>query len=133
MTSFFLIFLDLERILFIWAIRHPASGYVQGINDLVTPFFVVFLSEYVGKKHEYQVEQAIALFYLWSICFPKSAASGHILLKRVVALEYTVEPVLTATAAWNLSLEMVTDLIKDLLCHKNGQVDIFLFHHKQMV
>ncbi|WVZ02697.1 hypothetical protein V8G54_023503 [Vigna mungo] len=28
------------------AIRHPASGYVQGINDLVTPFLVVFLSEY---------------------------------------------------------------------------------------
>ncbi|XP_078806076.1 TBC1 domain family member 22B isoform X2 [Oryzias latipes] len=39
-----------ERILFIWAIRHPASGYVQGINDLVTPFFVVFLSEFV-KEH----------------------------------------------------------------------------------
>ncbi|ODN05648.1 TBC1 domain family member 22B [Orchesella cincta] len=34
-----------ERILFIWAIRHPASGYVQGMNDLVTPFFVVFLEE----------------------------------------------------------------------------------------
>lgn len=40
-----------ERILFIWAIRHPASGYVQGINDLVTPFFVVFLSEFVSKSH----------------------------------------------------------------------------------
>eukprot|EP00276_Gloeochaete_wittrockiana_P005734 CAMPEP_0184661458 /NCGR_PEP_ID=MMETSP0308-20130426/38430_1 /TAXON_ID=38269 /ORGANISM="Gloeochaete witrockiana, Strain SAG 46.84" /LENGTH=513 /DNA_ID=CAMNT_0027102775 /DNA_START=233 /DNA_END=1771 /DNA_ORIENTATION=- len=38
---------SLERILYIWAMRHPASGYVQGINDLVTPFFVVFLSEYV--------------------------------------------------------------------------------------
>ncbi|XP_065410821.1 TBC1 domain family member 22A isoform X2 [Chrysemys picta bellii] len=37
-----------ERILFIWAIRHPASGYVQGINDLVTPFFVVFVCEYIG-------------------------------------------------------------------------------------
>ena len=37
-----------ERILYIWAIRHPASGYVQGINDLVTPFFVVFLSEYLS-------------------------------------------------------------------------------------
>ncbi|KAG5671738.1 hypothetical protein PVAND_001918 [Polypedilum vanderplanki] len=37
-----------ERILFIWAIRHPASGYVQGINDLVTPFFIVFLQEQVG-------------------------------------------------------------------------------------
>ena len=32
-----------ERILYIWAIRHPASGYVQGINDLVTPFLMVFL------------------------------------------------------------------------------------------
>ncbi|XP_051547537.1 TBC1 domain family member 22A isoform X4 [Myxocyprinus asiaticus] len=36
-----------ERILFIWAIRHPASGYVQGINDLVTPFFVVYVFEYI--------------------------------------------------------------------------------------
>ncbi|XP_041083876.1 TBC1 domain family member 22B-like isoform X1 [Polyodon spathula] len=41
-----------ERILFIWAIRHPASGYVQGINDLVTPFFVVFLSEFVEDDVE---------------------------------------------------------------------------------
>uniref|UniRef100_A0A8C7P9Z9 Rab-GAP TBC domain-containing protein n=1 Tax=Oncorhynchus mykiss TaxID=8022 RepID=A0A8C7P9Z9_ONCMY len=40
------------RILFIWAIRHPASGYVQGINDLVTPFFVVFLSEFVVEDVE---------------------------------------------------------------------------------
>lgn len=29
--------------------RHPASGYVQGINDLVTPFFVVYLSYYICK------------------------------------------------------------------------------------
>uniref|UniRef100_A0AC11DFH5 TBC1 domain family member 22A n=1 Tax=Ovis aries TaxID=9940 RepID=A0AC11DFH5_SHEEP len=39
-----------ERILFIWAIRHPASGYVQGINDLVTPFFVVFICEYIDDE-----------------------------------------------------------------------------------
>ena len=26
--------------------RHPASGYVQGINDLVTPFLAVFLGEH---------------------------------------------------------------------------------------
>ncbi|XWS22181.1 hypothetical protein CRYUN_Cryun29cG0012700 [Craigia yunnanensis] len=38
---------SLERILYTWTIRHPASGYVQGINDLVTPFLVVFLSEYL--------------------------------------------------------------------------------------
>ncbi|XP_025015093.2 TBC1 domain family member 22B [Ricinus communis] len=38
---------SLERILYTWAIRHPASGYVQGINDLATPFLVVFLSEHL--------------------------------------------------------------------------------------
>jgi hypothetical protein len=27
--------------------RHPASGYVQGINDIVTPFLIVFLSDFV--------------------------------------------------------------------------------------
>lgn len=27
--------------------RHPASGYVQGINDVVTPFIIVFLSDFV--------------------------------------------------------------------------------------
>ncbi|KAL5337862.1 RabGAP/TBC [Aspergillus crustosus] len=38
---------SLERILYVWAIRHPASGYVQGINDLVTPLWQVFLGMYV--------------------------------------------------------------------------------------
>ena len=38
-----------ERILYIWAIRHPASGYVQGINDLVTPFLMVFLQVGSGR------------------------------------------------------------------------------------
>ncbi|KAF7321772.1 hypothetical protein MKEN_00698900 [Mycena kentingensis (nom. inval.)] len=42
----------LERILYVWAIRHPASGYVQGINDLATPFFQVFLSAYVDSDPE---------------------------------------------------------------------------------
>ncbi|RFU36162.1 hypothetical protein B7463_g192, partial [Scytalidium lignicola] len=38
---------SLERILYVWAVRHPASGYVQGINDLVTPFWQVFLANYI--------------------------------------------------------------------------------------
>ena len=37
---------SLSRILYIWAIRHPASSYVQGINDLVTPLITVFLADY---------------------------------------------------------------------------------------
>ncbi|RWR96780.1 Rab-GTPase-TBC domain-containing protein [Cinnamomum micranthum f. kanehirae] len=43
---------SLERILYTWAIRHPASGYVQGINDLVTPFLIVFLSEHFEGSME---------------------------------------------------------------------------------
>jgi len=42
---------SLEKILYCWAIRHPASGYVQGINDLITPFYHVFLSKYMPLKH----------------------------------------------------------------------------------
>lgn len=38
----------LSRLLYIWAMRHPASSYVQGINDLATPFVAVFLSDYFG-------------------------------------------------------------------------------------
>eukprot|EP00796_Vickermania_ingenoplastis_P005884 gene5884-4202_t len=37
----------LERILYCWSLRHPASGYVQGMNDLLAPFLSVVLAEYV--------------------------------------------------------------------------------------
>lgn len=40
------------------AIRHPASGYVQGINDLLTPFLVVFLSEHLeGNMDTWSMEK----------------------------------------------------------------------------
>lgn len=42
---------SLERILYVWAVRHPASGYVQGINDLVSPFWQVFLGLYIGDHN----------------------------------------------------------------------------------
>lgn len=35
------------RLLYVWSMRHPASGYVQGFNDLCTPFIVVFLNQYI--------------------------------------------------------------------------------------
>ncbi|GIL47610.1 hypothetical protein Vafri_4393 [Volvox africanus] len=43
---------SLQRLLYIWGIRHPASGYVQGMNDLVTPFLAVFLSEHMQGPME---------------------------------------------------------------------------------
>lgn len=38
----------MERILYIWSIRHPASGYVQGINDLLTPLLFMCMSPFVA-------------------------------------------------------------------------------------
>jgi hypothetical protein len=35
---------SLERLLYVWSVRHPASGYVQGMNDLATPFMAVFFA-----------------------------------------------------------------------------------------
>ena len=32
-----------ERLLYVYHSRHPATGYVQGMNDLMMPFFAVFL------------------------------------------------------------------------------------------
>lgn len=41
----------MERVLYVWAIRHPASGYVQGMNDLITPLILVFLAERLLLGH----------------------------------------------------------------------------------
>lgn len=35
-----------------WSIRHPASGYVQGINDLAAPLIIVYLSEHVNDLNQ---------------------------------------------------------------------------------
>jgi hypothetical protein len=45
----------------VWAIRHPASGYVQGINDLATPFYQVFLSAYIGTRNQPSCRAALTL------------------------------------------------------------------------
>lgn len=47
--------LVLRRILFCWAIRRPASGYVQGLNDLLVPFIRVFCNggELEGEADAY--------------------------------------------------------------------------------
>ena len=46
----------LIRILFVWALRHPASAYVQGINDICAPIILVFLSEYIIKADKREME-----------------------------------------------------------------------------
>lgn len=46
--------MSLRKILFLWAMRHPASGYVQGINDLATPFYQIFLNHYLWQLQRKQ-------------------------------------------------------------------------------
>ncbi|SCU85517.1 LAFA_0D16138g1_1 [Lachancea sp. 'fantastica'] len=55
---------SLQRILYLWAIRHPASGYVQGINDLVTPFYQTFLTEYLQPANKDDVSKLSPDLYL---------------------------------------------------------------------
>lgn len=43
---------SLRKVLYLWAIRHPASGYVQGINDLCTPFYQIFLANYLWQLQQ---------------------------------------------------------------------------------
>lgn len=46
------------RLLYVWSIRHPASGYVQGLNDLCTPFFVIFLTH---LRNAHDIESTLDL------------------------------------------------------------------------
>lgn len=39
----------MERVLYIWSVRNPASGYVQGINDLLVVFVTVLARPYLNS------------------------------------------------------------------------------------
>lgn len=45
----------ISRILTIFAIRHPATGYVQGMNDIVIPLLFVFIQEIVQIDEKSEV------------------------------------------------------------------------------
>ncbi len=48
---------SLIRILYVRAITHPSSGYVQGLNDVLTPFLETFLSRvFHGSTETWDVD-----------------------------------------------------------------------------
>ena len=48
---------SLIRILYVRAVTHPSSGYVQGLNDVVTPFLYTFLSRlFTGDMETWDVD-----------------------------------------------------------------------------
>lgn len=76
---------SLRRLLYIWGIRHPASGYVQGMNDLVTPFLAVFLGEHLpGPIDSWKADQLNEEMLLqveadcyWCLCKLVEAIQDH--------------------------------------------------------
>ena len=45
----------LTRTLFVWTFKHPASGYVQGINDLAATLLHVFLLDAIQEGSEERI------------------------------------------------------------------------------
>ena len=45
----------LKRILLIWHMRHPQSGYVQGMCDIAIPFLIVFLTEVLPITNNFKI------------------------------------------------------------------------------
>lgn len=39
----------LERMLYIWSLRHPAVGYVQGMDDIIASFYLAFLADQLER------------------------------------------------------------------------------------
>lgn len=49
----------MTRVLYVWAIQHPESGYVQGVNDLLAPFVLVFLGEQLQRMTDEVTVEAL--------------------------------------------------------------------------
>eukprot|EP00475_Leptophrys_vorax_P033399 TRINITY_DN5240_c0_g1_i4.p1 TRINITY_DN5240_c0_g1~~TRINITY_DN5240_c0_g1_i4.p1 ORF type:complete len:375 (-),score=90.66 TRINITY_DN5240_c0_g1_i4:373-1497(-) len=49
----------LSRVLTIYSIRHPATGYVQGMNDVVIPWLWIFATECTQKFEDEDKSEAI--------------------------------------------------------------------------
>ena len=75
----------MKRLLLIYAIRHPASGYVQGMSDMIVPFLVVYIDEYSFNSYDMNV---IDLFndeelsnieadVYWSFCWILQSIQSH--------------------------------------------------------
>lgn len=74
---------SLERVLFAYASRHPATGYVQGLNDLATPFYAVFLSPWVDSSDS-EIKgasdddlQGVEADVYWCLCRLLEGISDH--------------------------------------------------------
>ena len=72
--------LRLERLLYTWACRHPAISYVQGMNDIVVPFFIVFLQSHCVERQIYftvEVLEKVEADCFWCLSKLISSIQDH--------------------------------------------------------
>lgn len=70
----------LERILYIWSVRHPASGYVQGMNDLLTPIILTCCQAFVDEPTRCDT---VSLGAATMVMFPPAERSTVLSLTRI--------------------------------------------------
>ncbi|KRZ20747.1 TBC1 domain family member 22B, partial [Trichinella pseudospiralis] len=110
-----------ERILYIWAYRHQGSGYVQGMNDLVTPFFIVFLSEWISP------DSAMDSFELTSLENEKLNAIEADSYWCITALLRTIQTNYTSPQS---GIHEKIDALKALMKKMNSELDQHLQKHQ---
>lgn len=143
---------SLRKILFLWAVRHPASGYVQGINDLCTPFYHIFLSNYIWQLQR-KISDDSLLFIPGLLDDSGTDANEQALLADPNILSYNldnfdptllsdrVSAIIEADTYWCLSrlLENITDnyiheqpgILRQVGDLRNliSKIDVELLHH----
>lgn len=58
----------LRRVLYVWAVRHMASSYVQGLAEILGVIFIVFYSE-KARIHSTRKEKLLPQKYLFLLVF----------------------------------------------------------------
>ena len=77
----------LERLLFTWAVRHPASGYVQGMNDLVLPFLFVSLADALDGDRKGMIPELLSMSAEAADAFLRPAAADDAAVESSMLLD----------------------------------------------
>lgn len=94
----------LTRCLFLWSQRSPAVGYVQGIDDIMVVFFVVFLKDAFNQRNirnrrKRQLDGADAVVMTEDACISASVVLSHDVNELGAAMEHLPEDLLRAAEA----------------------------------
>jgi hypothetical protein len=117
----------ISRVLGIYSLRHPATGYVQGMNDVVIPLLFVFTSEFTSSKSHLNCEGKFLI-----VCSPvyedeeKSQA-----LQRLDGLSEDDWIAIEAKCFWSFS--RVLESIQDHYTRDQPGIQKKVFYLRQLI